>query len=170
MVILDKVKINITDDCFAPRKTRILDYKGPDPFMWVRGADALLRSVWETSATGIFEPRWMWDWTGDPIQLYYWKMARHSRTTGRWSEIWISIRMVGFKYKSKNEGTFRMEIEPMVKHKFKGNKLEAFLWWIYWHLFYNRYRQELIDRCRKMTERFIAAIKEMYSMGSIEVE
>ena len=169
-MFLDKADIEIVDDCFAPRRTRFIEYNGPDPLMWARAADKVLRSIWETSSTGVYEPRWMWDWSGDPIQLYYWKMAKHKRTTGRWSEIWVSIKMVGFKFKSKNMGSFKMEIEPMVRHKFRGNKIEAFLWWLYWHIFYNKYRQQLIERCRDMTERLIGAIKEMYSLGHIEEE
>jgi hypothetical protein len=45
-----------------------------------------------------------------------------------------------------------------------------FLWWIYWHMFYNTVRQSMVERCKMMAEKFIAIIKEMYSMGSIEVE
>ncbi len=160
-------KFQVDDDCFAPRRTRFISYSGPDPFAWVRESTEILRSVWEVSTTGTGEPRWMWDWTGDPIQMFYHRIALHGRTTGRFSKLLISVKMVGFKSKSKNEGTFKMEIEPTVRHEFKGNKLVMFFWWIYWHLFYGTVRQNLIERCRAMAERFISVIREMYSMGSI---
>ena len=163
-------KFQVDDDCFAPRRNRWINYSGPDPLAWTREATAILRSTCEVTTTGTGEPRWMWDWTGDPIQMYYNRMAIHDRTTGRFSKIIFAVKMVGFKAKAKNEGTFRMEIEPTVRHIFTGNKFVMFLWWIYWHLFYNSVRQSMVERCKQMSEKFIAVIKEMYSLGSIEVE
>jgi hypothetical protein len=163
-------KFELEDDCFAPRRRRFIEYSGPDPFAWTREGTSILRSVWEVGTTGTGEPRWMWDWTGDPIQMYYWRTAKHKQRTGRFSAIWINIKMVGFKAKAKNEGTFRMEVEPTVRHQFAGNKFVMFMWWVYWHAFYNKYRQELVLRCKEMAEKFIAVIKEMYNLGSIEEE
>ncbi|MCX6817919.1 MAG: hypothetical protein NTU57_03600 [Candidatus Aenigmarchaeota archaeon] len=163
-------KFVVEDDCFAPRRNRWIDYAGPDPLAWTREGTSILRSVFEVTTTGTGEPRWMWDWGGDPIQMYYWRIAKHNRTTGRFSQILVGIKMVGFKGKAKNEGTFKMEIEPVVRHTFEGNKLVMFFWWIYWHIFYNTVRQAMIERCKAMSEKFIAVIKEIYSMGSIEVE
>ena len=161
-------KFTIDDDCYAPRRTIFINYSGPDPLMWTNSATSILKSVWEVSTTGTGEPRWMWDWTGDPIQMYFHKMAYKKR--GRHSKVWISIKMVGFKYKAKNEGTFKMEIEPTVRHKFEGNRFVLFLWWVYWHAFYGQVRQGLLQMCKQMTEKFIAVIKEMYKMGAIEME
>jgi hypothetical protein len=163
-------KFMAEDDCFAPRRQRWIDYSGPDPLAWTREAARILQSVWEVTTTGTGEPRWMWDWTGDPIQMYYNKIAVHSRTTGRFSKIIIGIKMVGFKSKAKNEGTFKMEIEPVVRHEFSGNRFVMFMWWVYWHVFYNTVRQSMIERCKSMAEKFIAVIKEIYSTGSIEME
>jgi hypothetical protein len=163
-------KFVVEDDCFAPRRQRWIDYSGPDPLAWTREATSILRSAWEVTTTGTGEPRWMWDWGGDPIQMYYWRIAQHTRSTGRFSKILVSIKMVGFKNKAKNEGTFKMEIEPLVRHVFEGNRLVLFFWWIYWHIFYNTVRQAMLERCKAMAEKFIAVIKEIYSMGSIEVE
>lgn len=163
-------KFMVEDDCFAPRKVRWIDYSGPDPLAWTREATIILRALWETSTTLIGEPRWMWDWTGDPIQMYYNKVAVHSRTSGRFSKIILGVKMVGFKSKSKNDGTFKMEIEPVVRHEVSGNRLVLFLWWVYWHVFFNTIRQSMIERCKTMAERFIAVIKEIYNMGSVEVD
>ena len=163
-------KFQIDDDCLAPRRTRWINYSGSDPLAWTREGTAILRNCFEVTTVGTGEPRWMWDWSGDPIQMYHHRMALHSGTTGRFSKIIFSVKMVGFKYKAKNEGTFRMEIEPTVRHKFEGNKFVMFMWWIYWHVFYNAVRKTLLERCREMTEKFVAIIKEMYSMGSLEEE
>ena len=164
------VKFEVEDECFAPRRFRWIDYSGPDPLAWTREATVILRALLETSTTNCGEPRWMWDWTGDPIQMYYNRVAVHNRTTGRFSRIVLGVKMVGFKSKSKNEGTFKMEVEPVVRHTFEGNKVAMFFWWIYWHVFYNTMRQAMIERCRGIGERFIAVIKEIYNMGSIEIE
>jgi hypothetical protein len=163
-------KFTIEDDCFAPRRIRWIDYSGPDPLAWTREASIILRSLWECSTTALGEPRWMWDWTGDPIQMYYNRIAVHQRTTGRFSKIILGIKMVGFKSKAKNDGTFKMELESVVRHEFSGNKFVMFMWWIYWHVFFNTIRQSMVERCKAMTERFIAVIKEIYNMGSIEVD
>jgi len=159
----------VDDDCYGPRREKFVNYSGPDPFAWEREAIPLLRNIWEVSTTGTGEPRWMWDWTGDPIQMYSNRTAYHSRTAGRFARIVVSIKMVGFKYKAKNEGNFKMEIIPSVQHKFGGNKLVMFFWWIYWHTFYNTIRQSLIERCKQMADTFIDALREIYGMGSIEV-
>jgi hypothetical protein len=163
-------KFQIDDDCFAPRRSRWINYSGPDPLAWTREATSILRSIWEVTTTSTGEPRWMWDWTGDPIQMYYHRMAVHKKTTGRFAKIILSVRMVGFKAKAKNEGTFRLEVEPTVRHEFEGNRFVMFMWWVYWHLFYNTVRQSMLERCRQMAERFISVIKDIYSMGSLEVE
>ena len=163
-------KFQVDDDCFAPRRARWINYSGHDPLAWTREATAILRSTWEVTTTGTGEPRWMWDWTGDPIQMYYNRIAIHERTSGRFTKILLSVKMVGFKAKAKNEGTFRMEVEPTVRHAFEGNRFVMFMWWIYWHLFYNTVRQSMVERCKMMAEKFIAVIKEMYGTGSIEVE
>jgi len=163
-------KFEVEDDCFGPRRERTLRYSGPDPLAWTREGTAILRSVWGVTTVGTGEPRWMWDWTGDPIQMYHHRMAVNSKITGRFSKLVLSVKMVGFKSKSKNEGTFKMEVEPTVRHKFSGNKLVMFFWWIYWHVFYNSVREMMIDQCRGRARRFIAVIKEIYSMGSLDEE
>jgi hypothetical protein len=158
------------DECIHLRRYKFIEYSGPDPFAWTREATDILRSVFEVDTTGTGEPRWMWDWTGDPIQMYYNRLASHKRTTGRWSRIVVGIKMVGFKSKAKNEGNFRMEIEPIVRHEFKGNRVVLFFWWIYWHLFYKTVRMSMIERCRQMVDKFVEVLRTMYSMGSFEVE
>jgi hypothetical protein len=163
-------KFRFEDECLGSRRSRWIDYSGPDPLAWTREGTGILRSIFEVDTTGTGEPRWMWDWTGDPIQMYCNRIAAHKKTTGRFSKIVVGIKMVGFKSKSKNEGTFKMEIEPTVQHEFEGNKFVMFMWWIYWHLFYKTVRLSMIERCRAMVDRFTAVIKEIYNMGSIEVE
>jgi hypothetical protein len=158
------VKVTIEDDCYAPRKTTWVEYSGPDPFAFVREGRNLLRPIFEVGTSRCGEPRWMWDWSGDPIQLYlHWYVKKRY---SRFSEAHFSIRTVGFKAKARNEGTFRMEIEPVLRHEIKGNRLVIFIWWIYWYLFYNRIRQSMIARCKAMADKFVAVIKEMYHLGA----
>ncbi|MEM5871306.1 MAG: hypothetical protein QW051_00365 [Candidatus Aenigmatarchaeota archaeon] len=164
-------QIVFEDECMPLRRYVFIEYSGPDPFAWTREGTDILRSVFEVDTTGTGEPRWMWDWSGDPIQMYYNRLASHKRTTGRFSRIVVGIKMVGFKYKTKNEGNFRMELEPIVRHEFKANnRVVLFFWWIYWHIFYKHIRQSMIQRCKDMVKKFVEVIKEIYSMGSLEVE
>ncbi len=153
----------IEDDCFAPRKFIFVEYSGPDPFVFVREFRDMLRPIFEVGTSNIGEPRWMWDWTGDPIQLYVHWLVRKKMTDH--TTFLFSIRVVGFKSKSKNEGNFRMEIEPVARHKieYKNWFTKAF-WWLYWYLMYGRIRQSYIENCRDYANRFINAMKEMYNL------
>jgi hypothetical protein len=161
-------EISIEEDCFAPRRTRWIEYSGPDPFAIAREGRDILKPVFEIGTSSTGEPRFMWDWTGDPVQLYLHLMAK--KTYSAYTVFWISIRIVGFKSKSRNEGTFRMEIEPVLRHKLKGNKLTMFLWWIYWYAFYNKIRQSMKYRCEEMAETFMTAVKNMYHLGTFQEE
>ncbi len=161
-------KIEMQDDCFAPRRTRWVEYAGPDPFAFYREGRNILRPVFEIGTSSTGEPRFMWDWTGDPIQLYVHWLAKKG-----WSNItqfWFSMRCVGFKSKSKNEGTFRMEIEPVLRHKVSGSRLVIFFWWIYWYLFYNKVRQSMLLRCKELAEKFMNVVKTMYHLGAFTEE
>jgi len=162
-------KIEIEDDCFAPRRYIFINYSGPDPFAFARLERKLLRPIFEVSSSKIGEPRWMWDWTGDPIQFYlHWIIKK---PMSRFTTFWYSIRVVGFKYKTKNEGKFRMEIEAVARHKFEADsKLKRLFFWIYWYLFYARIRQRQLELCKEYAERFINKIKEMYKIGKIGEE
>lgn len=161
-------EVKFEDDCFAPRKSMWIEYTGPDPLAFVREHRNILRPVFEVGTSSTGEPRWMWDWTGDPIQLYAHWIAKKSYS--RFTTFLISIRTVGFISKARKEGTFRMEIEPILRHKFSGNRLVVWLWWMYWYLFYNRVRQSMIIRCKDMATKFMAVIKDMYNLGSTQEE
>ena len=161
-------KVEFYDECYAPRRSVWVEYSGPDPFAFVRAGRGVLRSVFEVGTSSTGEPRFMWDWTGDPIQLYiHWIV---NKSYSRFTKFWVSIRVVGFKSKSKNEGSFRMEVEPVLKHTISGSRLTIWLWWIYWYLFYTRVRNSMIERCKGMADSFIAVIKEMYNLGQIKEE
>jgi len=110
-------KIRIVDDCFAPRKFRIISYNGPDPFKIYREAHTPLKKIFEISTSKTGEPRFMWDWTGDPIQLFSHRVAKKSFS--RFTTMWFAYRLVGFKYKTRNEGNFRMEVEATLEHTYE---------------------------------------------------
>ena len=161
--------VTIIDDCFAPRKFKIVNYEGPDPLKFYNKAGSLLKNIFEISTSKTGEPRFMWDWTGDPIQLFSHRVAR--KDFSRFTNMWFAIRVVGFKYKTKNEGNFKMEVEAMLEHKFdKTNWLVKILFWIYWYSLYQKTRQMQIALCQDYADRFIAKIKEMYDMKSAKSE
>ena len=81
------------------------------------------------------------------------------------------MRLVGFKYKTRNEGNFRMEVEASLEHSYdKSNWFLRIMWWLYWYLFYQKARMEYIDLCQDYADRFIAKIKDMYDIESTKVE
>jgi hypothetical protein len=161
-------KISIEDDCFAPRRTKWIEYSGPDPFVIGREGRDIMKPAFEIGTSSTGEPRFMWDWTGDPVQMYvHWSA---SKSYSRFTKFFISIRVVGFKSKSRNEGTFRMEIEPVLRHSFEGNKLTMFLWWVYWYAFYNNVRRSMQYRCRDMAETYMGLVKNMYHLGLFQEE
>lgn len=161
-------KTTFTDDCYAPRRSVWVEYSGPDPFAFVRAGRGVLRSVFEVGTSSTGEPRFMWDWTGDPIQLYlHWYV---NKSYSRFTRFQISIRVVGFKSKAKNEGTFRMEVEPQLVHTIPGGRVTRWFWWLYWNSFYRDIRNSMIVRCKEMGDKFMAVIKEMYNLGQIQEE
>jgi hypothetical protein len=161
--------ISIEEDCLLPRRTVFVEYSGPDPFAFAREFAKILRPVFEIGTSHCGEPRFMWDWSGDPIQLYLHWIA--DKKVSRFSTLWFSIRTVGFKAKSRNEGNFRMEVESVLRHKFDStNWFLKGLWWIYWYIGYARMRDSMIDMCRDFTFRFINTIKGMYKLGTLQEE
>lgn len=155
--------VKVTDDCFAPRKFKIVSYNGPDPFKFYNKATGLIKKVFEISTSSTAEPRFMWDWTGDPIQLFSHRACKKSFS--KYTSMWFAFRVVGFKYKTKNEGNFRMEVEAMLEHKMdKSNLLMKILWWIYWYFYYQKVRQHQLMLCHDYADRFIAHIKSMYNI------
>ncbi len=161
-------KVSIEDDCYAPRRTKWVEYSGPDPFAIIREGRDILKPVVEVGTSSTGEPRFMWDWTGDPVQCYVHWVAKKSFSG--YTTFYLSIRIVGFKSKSKNEGTFRLEIEPILRHKIEGNKLTMFFWWIYWYLFYQKVRLSMQVRCRENAEKYLNMVKTMYHLGTFDEE
>ncbi len=163
------VKVRIVDDCFAPRRFKIVNYEGPDPFKFYGKGTELLKKIFEVSTSKTGEPRFMWDWTGDPVQLFSHRVAR--KPLSWFTVMWFSIRVVGFKYKTKNEGNFRMEVEAILDHGYKReNWFVRILLWIYWYAFYQKTRQMHLAMCQDYADRFIAKIKEMYDIKGTKEE
>ncbi|NOX71412.1 MAG: hypothetical protein GXO64_01810 [Candidatus Micrarchaeota archaeon] len=157
--------VRIVDDCFAPRKFKIISYSGPDPFKIYREAHKPLKKIFEISTSKTGEPRFMWDWTGDPIQLFSHRVAK--KPFSRFTTMWFAYRIVGFKYKTKNEGNFRMEVEASLEHTYgKGNWFLKLLWMIYWYLYYQKVRQHHLKLCQEYAERFITYTKNLYNIES----
>ena len=160
-------KIVIDDDCFAPRKFVFLEYKGSDPLAFVRDAEGLFKKIFEVGSSKVAERRFMWDWTGDPVQVYEHYVVRKEMSA--FTTFYFSIRVIGFKMKSKNEGSIRIEFESQARHKYEtDNKLMMALWWFYWYIFYGKVRQNFIKLCREYSESLINTVKELYKMQTVE--
>ncbi|HDD46307.1 MAG TPA: hypothetical protein ENG42_02440, partial [Candidatus Aenigmarchaeota archaeon] len=154
-------KIIIDDDCFAPRKFIYLEYKGPDPFALIKAGNKLFRRIFEVGSSKIAERRFMWDWTGDPIQLYEHFVIR--KEVSNYTTFYFSLRIVGFKSKSRNEGSIRIEFEAQARHQYESNNwFMTNLWWLYWYIFYAKARQNYLKLCKEYADKLLTAIKEMY--------
>ncbi len=160
-------RIVIDEDCFTPRKFTFIEYSGSDPFVFSRDIRKIVRPIFEVGSSKIAERRFMWDWTGDPIQLYNHFVIR--KPINNYTTIFVSIRIIGFKSKGRNEGKVRFEFEPQIRHTFgTGKVVTNTIWWIYWYIFYAKIRQNILNLCREYTHTLIQAIKDRYGIKKLE--
>jgi len=159
-------KLVITEECLVPRRLTYVNYKGPDPLAFLKDFKTTLRFIFEVSTTRCMERKLLWDYTGDPLRFYseWWLRKEMSR----FSNMRISIRVIGHVYKTKNSGDFSLELYGVVEHKFEpSNWLTKYVWLLYNYMFYNQVRENQVVRCRNYIQAFLNWVKEKYNLPAV---
>jgi len=157
---------NIVDECLVPKRLAWLYYRGPDAVGFLRDIKGNLRFIFETSTTRVRERKLMWDYSGDPIRFYseFWVVKEFSRFT----EMWVSIRTLGYVSKGTQHGNWSLELYGDLRHKFEpSNWLLKYTWLLYNYLFYNKIRERYIIMCRDYIQKFLNWVKEKYNLRTV---
>jgi hypothetical protein len=159
-------KLVIVDECLIPRRIAWLYYKGPNPTDFLKNFRTTLRFQLDVSTTRSFERKFLWDYTADPIRFYdEWETRKE---LSRFTEMWISIRALGFVSKAKKDGDFSLELYGEVRHKFEpSNWFMKYIWLLYNYLFYAKLRDNYTRMCRDYINGFMNWCKEKYGMKTV---
>ncbi len=156
-------KLVIRDECLIPRRLGWLNYKGPDPTGFLKNFRKTLRFQFDVSTTRCYERKLLWDYTGDPIRFYNEWIVK--KEVSRFSNIWFTLRALGYVSKAKNDGDFSLELYGDVEHTFKpSNWFTKYVWLLYNYLFYNKLRESYTVMCRDYLNNFTNWCKEKYGM------
>ena len=159
-------KLVFTDECLAPRRLGWLHYKGPDPVGFMKDFKKTFRFIFDISTTRCMQKKLLWDYTGDPIRFYneWWL----KKDLSRFSEMWVSIRIIGFVSKSKQDGNFSMELFGEIRNKFSpSNWFTKYIWLIYNYMFYNALREKYVLMCRDYIRKYMNWCKEKYNLKTV---
>ena len=159
-------KLAFNDECLGPRRLGWLHYKGPDPIGFMRDFKKTLRFIFDISTTRCMQRKLLWDYTGDPIRFYneWWLRKELSR----FSEMWVSIRALGYVSKGKQDGNFSLELFGEIRNSFSpSNWFTKYIWIIYNYLFYNSLREKYILMCREYIRRYMTWCKEKYNLKTV---
>jgi hypothetical protein len=159
-------KLVVVDECLIPRRLAWLNYEGPDPIGFLKGLRTALRFIFEVSTTRCYERKLLWDYTGDPIRYYNEWLVR--KEVSRFSEMWFSLRALGFVSKAKKDGDFSLEMYGEIINTFQpSNWLTKYIWLLYNYLFYNKLRENYTTTCRDYINKFLNWCKEKYDMKTV---
>jgi len=158
-------KLVFIDECLVPRRLSYLNYQGPDPIGFLKDFKTTLRFVFDVSTTRCREKKLLWDYTGDPIRFYneWWVHKELSR----FSEMKVSIRVIGYVSKGKQDGNFGMEMYGEVENKFDSNWFTKYIWILYNYMFYSKLREKNIQMCREYINRYMNWCKEHYNLTTV---
>jgi len=159
-------KFVITDECLVPRRLTWIYYKGPNPVGFLSNLRANLRFLFEVSSTRCLEKKLLWDYTGDPIRFYNeWAVKKEF---SRFTNMWVTLRALGYVSKGKKDGNFSLEIYGEVKHTFEPNNwFLKYIWVLYNYMFYGKLRERYTVMCRDYIEGFMNWCKEKYGMKTV---
>ena len=159
-------KLVVVDECLVPRRLTWLHYEGPDPVGFLRNLKMNLRFIFEVSTTRCMQKKLLWDYSGDPIRFYdEWHIKKE---LGRFTNMWIKLRLIGHVSKGKQDGNFSMEVYGEIRNIFEpSNWFTKYIWIIYNHLFYNSVRERYIKMCRDYIQQFLNWCKEKYNLKTV---
>lgn len=159
-------KLVIVDECLVPRRLVWIHYKGADPIGFLKDFRTTLRFQFDVSSTRCYEKKLLWDYTGDPIRFYNEWIVK--KEFSRFTNMWISLRALGYVSKGKKDGNFSLELYGELKHTFEpSNWFTKYVWLIYNYMFYNKLRERYIIMCRDYVENFMNWCKENYDMKTV---
>lgn len=161
-------KIEVIDECMGPDKYARLDYSGPDPWGVVKKIDGLAKPFFHVSSIGFNNYKVKWDVVGDNIEFYsqWWV----KRDFSRFSDMYIDIKVQGFKNKKTNAGKFSLLMWAQVQTGVSGMGLFLKPFWVvYSYLFYNKLRRKFIQVCNSRVLQFKNELKEHFNIGATEV-
>jgi hypothetical protein len=159
-------KLLFIDECLVPRRLSFLHYRGPDPLGFMKDFKKTLRFIFEVSTTRCREKKLLWDYTGDPIRFYdeWWVHKELSR----FSEMKVSIRIIGYVSKGKKDGNFSLEMYGEIKNTFSpSNWFTKYVWLIYNYIFYNKLRERYTHMCRDYINNYMSWCKENYNLKTV---
>ena len=159
-------KLSFNDECLTPRRLNWLHYRGPDPVGFMKDFKKTFRFIFDISTTRCMQKKLLWDYTGDPIRFYNeWWLRKE---LNRFSEMWISIRVLGYVSKGKQDGNFSMELFGEIRNNFEpSNWFTKYIWLIYNYLFYNSLREKYILMCREYVRRYMNWCKEKHNLMTV---
>ncbi|MBI4173639.1 MAG: hypothetical protein HY519_02865 [Candidatus Aenigmarchaeota archaeon] len=158
-------KLEISDDCFAPRKYVALTFKGKDPWVVIEQIAGSLRGFFHLERGQWNMYRINWDASEDTIFFFArWWVARHF---SEYSAMHLEIKTQGYFNKNTRDGEFWLEFEGTVRTHFHtfGSILKPF-WYLYSYLFYNNAKRSYVEQCRAMTLSFRDTVKKKYGLQS----
>ena len=166
--IKKKGKIEIVDQCLAPDKFIYLTYKGPNPWGVSKKISGMIRPHFHISSSSVYNTRVNWDVVGENISFFsHWRVKR---ALSRFSQMWATIKIVGWKNKATNNGEFSLTMDADLKTSFSGWTVTLKpLYYLYSYLFYYRYRRNLLEFCRNSMYEFRNEIKRHYNLDSTEI-
>ncbi|OYT42665.1 MAG: hypothetical protein B6U78_00605 [Candidatus Aenigmarchaeota archaeon ex4484_224] len=147
----------LIDECLAPQRFIVINFKGKDPFNAYRVTQQILRETLQIGSSKYYELEFRWDITTDPREFFI-RVSAEKPFAWRTKGV-FEVMMHGYQPSDKNNPNGRLTLkissklvtEYKLNTAFQKTKFYKALLHMYNFLFLYRVRRKHLDACRKLT-------------------
>jgi hypothetical protein len=160
-------ELYLKDDVLAPDRFFVFTYTGKNPIAVMKIARELISDAYGIPGKKLFDDEWVLN-SYDRENREFRGTWRGENGLDNYTKITVIIKVIGTDKKSTNEGTFTVQVYPMLETTVRlGTGLHKAAWWI-WHYFFYKYQRrryihrhvQLTKLCKKLlAERIGVAVK-----------
>lgn len=162
----------IQDNVLTPRHELIMEYGGPNPIQIYPQIDTMMRLIFESKGTHMYEPDFRWDTTEDPrpffIKIYT------QRPLDNYTKFQVSVLLWGKQYADKTKGsTTKIVISGRLTTSFPTDNIfqKIFMtpfFYLYSIAYYNDIRRSYIKWVRDGIYKLESQIRDRLNMPQSE--
>jgi hypothetical protein len=141
-------KLIIKDNVLAPDEKIMMTFKGQNPFILADKMRSNMKTIFEVASKDITQNKFEWDASSKEREFNaIWTM---NRKEDNWTKTEVKFITQGKMDSETKKGSGLIVIVPkLITEINKSNFIQKALWNIYGKFFYNKQRQDYIEKIRK---------------------
>lgn len=162
----------IQDDVLAPRHELIIEFAGPNPLSIYPQLDQMMRLIFESKGTHMYEPTFKWDGTEDPRSFY---IKMHvKRKLDNFTGFQVNVLLWGKQSSDKTRmGNTKIVISGRIETTFPTDNIfqKAFMtpfFYLYSIAYYNKIRRQHIQWVRDNIYKLESQIRDRLNIPQSE--